>query len=158
MGEVSHHGHWCAVIGMPDLGVEAAAEYGVELEHLALIPHPGPQWERVLSTVIDGFTLVAIAPSGGRVDARTSAQTAARLRQHGTVLIAFGEQAWDTPDLTLTPVQSVWHGIGQGSGRLRARELTIESRGKGNGVDLVAPPYGCQAHPGTNRLSGNGRR
>src|SRR5690554_4812024 len=34
-------GSWTAAIGMPTVGVVAAARRGIELSRLALIPHPG---------------------------------------------------------------------------------------------------------------------
>src|SRR6476660_8273685 len=40
----SQAGSWCAVVGLPDLGLVAAAGLGVALERLALVPDPGSQW------------------------------------------------------------------------------------------------------------------
>jgi putative ABC transport system permease protein len=50
------------VTGMPDLGVAAAAELGVDLDRLALIPDPGAELVAVLSALIDGFDLVVLGP------------------------------------------------------------------------------------------------
>jgi len=46
-------GSWCAIVGVPDLGVEAAAGLGLDLERLVLVPHPGEQWLAVVSALID---------------------------------------------------------------------------------------------------------
>ena len=46
----SSAGSWCAVVGMPDLGLVAAAEFGIALGRLALVPDPGPDWPAVGST------------------------------------------------------------------------------------------------------------
>ena len=35
-------GSWCAVVGAPDLGLVAAAQLGIALERLAVVPSPGP--------------------------------------------------------------------------------------------------------------------
>src|SRR5687768_13037970 len=44
LAEASAAGSWCAVVGLPRLGLVAAAEAGVALPRLALVPHPGPDW------------------------------------------------------------------------------------------------------------------
>jgi hypothetical protein len=51
--EPSRAGAWCAIVGVPDLGVEAAAAAGIDLERLVLVPHPAEQcspWCRHSST------------------------------------------------------------------------------------------------------------
>ena len=40
LSTASQKGHWCAVIGMPTLGVEAAAAFGIDLSRLILVPEP----------------------------------------------------------------------------------------------------------------------
>lgn len=128
LAATSQAGSWCAVVGMPQLGLVAANEIGVSLERLALVPHPGPQWTNVVSVLLDGFDAVVVAPAG-QVAASVRAQLAARARQRGSVLIPFGR--WDGADVTLEPERSVWHGLGKGRGRLRNRELTVCARGRG---------------------------
>ena len=51
---------WTAIVGMPSLGVAAAAEFGIDLRRLVLIPEPGPQAAGVLAAIIDGFDVVAV--------------------------------------------------------------------------------------------------
>ena len=46
-------GSWASVVGMPAFGALAAAEVGVPLERLALVPDPGPDWPAVVSALID---------------------------------------------------------------------------------------------------------
>ncbi|HWD05331.1 MAG TPA: hypothetical protein VG674_23065 [Amycolatopsis sp.] len=43
LAEATRQGSWAAIAGMPDVGVVAAAELGVDLDHLALISDPGPK-------------------------------------------------------------------------------------------------------------------
>jgi hypothetical protein len=131
LAAASRAGSWCAVVGMPQLGLLAASEIGVQLDRLALIPHPGPQWTNVVAALLDGFDVVVIAPAGP-VAASVRTQLAARARQRGSVLVPFAGQGWDGADLALSPEDSAWHGIGQGSGRLRSRALTVRSRGRGS--------------------------
>ena len=65
-------GCWSAMVGMPGLGLAAAAELGVDLNRMALIPDPGADVLQVVSILIDGVDLVAVSlpaavrPVGGR--------------------------------------------------------------------------------------------
>ncbi|HEY8473700.1 MAG TPA: hypothetical protein VIL37_13845 [Natronosporangium sp.] len=124
----SESGAWAAVVGMPGLGLLAAAQAGVALDRLGLVPNPGPDWPMVVAALLDGVDVVVAAvpgPIAGRVASRLSA----RARQRGSVLIPYGR--WEGADLTLTGEGGVWHGLGAGRGRLRSRELTITARGRG---------------------------
>src|SRR4051794_18135467 len=47
LAEASRAGSWCAVVGVPALGILAAAEVGIALDRLALVPDPGPEWPTV---------------------------------------------------------------------------------------------------------------
>jgi hypothetical protein len=120
---------WSAVVGMPGLGALAAAQAGVALERLALIPYPGPEWPAVVAALLDGVDVVVVAPPGP-VTGRLASRLAARARQRGGVLLPYGS-GWEGADLTLTAERGVWEGLGTGRGRLRCRELTITARGRG---------------------------
>jgi hypothetical protein len=129
LAEASRTGSWCAVVGVPALGLVAAADTGIALERLALVPHPGPEWATVVAALIDGVDVVVTAiPTA--VTASVARRLAARARQRGSVLVPYGQ--WDGADLTLQVVRGIWEGLGQGRGRLRRRELTILARGRGS--------------------------
>lgn len=125
---VSASGGWSAVVGLPSLGALAAAQAGVALERLALVPCPGPEWGAVVAALLDGVDAVVIAPPGP-VPARLASRLAARARQRGSVLLPYGP--WEGADLTMTTGDGVWKGIGRGHGRLRHRELTLTTHGRG---------------------------
>jgi hypothetical protein len=86
LGGVSAAGSWCAVVGMPTLGLVAAAEHGVELSRLALVPEPRPGWADVVAALIDGSELVAVSTPTAVSDA-TSRVLTARARRSGCVLV-----------------------------------------------------------------------
>lgn len=126
---------WSALVGMPDVGLLAAAELGVELDRVALIPDPGPDLLQVLSILADGVDIIAVAParSGGSVGlgatpARMRVLTG-RLRQSGAVLLVTGRMPG--ADLVLDCRVEGWTGMGRGHGRLRNRELIVEVSGRG---------------------------
>ena len=128
IAEASRAGSWCAVVGVPTLGAGAAADIGIALDRLALVPHPGPEWATVVAALIDGVDVVVTAVPGA-VTASVASRLAARARQRGSVLVPYGR--WTGADVTLQVMRGVWEGLGQGRGRLRRREVTVSARGRG---------------------------
>ncbi|GAA0424878.1 hypothetical protein GCM10009531_11920 [Actinoplanes capillaceus] len=128
LAAASRDGSWCAVVGVPTLGALAAAESGIVLERLALVPDPGPDWPTVVAALIDGVDVV-VAAVPGPVPASVTSRLAARARQRGCVLVPFGD--WAGADVTLEVGKGRWEGLGSGRGRLRRREVTVVSRGRG---------------------------
>ncbi|WBB80003.1 hypothetical protein O7606_00930 [Micromonospora sp. WMMD882] len=128
LAEASRAGSWCAVVGVPTFGAGAAAEAGLALDRLALVPHPGPEWATVVAALIDGVDVVVVAVPG-TVSASVASRLAARARQRGCVLVPYGR--WAGADVTLQVVRGAWEGLGPGRGRLRRREVTVSARGRG---------------------------
>lgn len=124
--EPSRAGSWCAVVGVPDLGVEAAAAAGLDLERLVLVPQPGEQWFAVVSALIDAVAVVLVQPPArARVGEAAAGRLAARLRQREAVLIATRD--WPRASARLAVAESDWAGIGAGFGHLAARQVTVAS-------------------------------
>ncbi|MCU1423978.1 MAG: hypothetical protein JWM51_269 [Microbacteriaceae bacterium] len=115
-------GSWCAVVGVPEFGIEAAARFGIDLERLVLVPHPGDQWLGVTSAVADVMSVVVARPPKRASDGAV-ARLAARLRQRGSTLIVLG--AWPQSEAIITLSHSDWSGIGDGHGYLEARQATV---------------------------------
>ncbi|GAB3811300.1 hypothetical protein GCM10027605_51110 [Micromonospora zhanjiangensis] len=128
LAEASRTGSWCAVVGVPTFGAVAAAELGIALDRLALVPHPGPEWATVVAALIDGVDVVVTAVPGP-VSGSLASRLTARARQRGSVLVPYGR--WDGADVDLRVLRGSWEGLGQGRGRLRRREVTISARGRG---------------------------
>ena len=55
---------WSALVGMPGIGLLAAAEFGIDLDRLVVIPEPGPDVLQVLSILVDGVDMIAVDASG----------------------------------------------------------------------------------------------
>lgn len=121
-------GAWTAAVGMPDLGALAAAEHGVDLKRLALVPHPGAHWPTIVAALIDGIDVVAVRPPSP-LTAPEHRRLAARVRQRGALLIA--TEPWDNADVTLRATNQRWYGLGQGRGRLKYRSVTVTVEGRG---------------------------
>ncbi|MGV8911020.1 MAG: hypothetical protein ACOH14_00255 [Rhodoglobus sp.] len=115
-------GSWCVVIGVPEFGVEAAARFGVDLERLVLIPHPGDQWLAVTAAVADVVDVVVARPPTRASDSAV-ARLSSRLRQRKSTLLMMG--SWPQSEAMVSLGESRWHGIGAGHGHLAAREATV---------------------------------
>ncbi len=115
-------GAWCGVVGVPEFGIEAAAQHGVDLERLVLVPRPGDQWMTVTAAIADIMGVVVTRPPARASEASVS-RLAARLRQRGTTMLVLGP--WPQGEAMFSLDEGRWHGIGQGHGHLAAREVTV---------------------------------
>lgn len=153
LAEATSVGSWAAVAGLPGLGMVAAAEAGVAVSRLALIPRLGTDPVNVIAALLDGVDLVVVGkPSQFRdSDARRLSQ---RARHRGSVLLPFG--SWPGADVELRCTQSRWSGLGQGHGCLREREVTVRASGRG----AAAKPRSCKVllpgHDGSVSSCGGG--
>ncbi|MFF8775456.1 hypothetical protein [Kitasatospora sp. NPDC015120] len=80
---------WTAAIGLPDLGLAAAAGYGIDLRRLIVADHPCEHTAEVITALAAACPVVlAAAPVG--VPPRALDRLAAHLRRTGTILITPG--------------------------------------------------------------------
>ena len=129
---VTASGGWAVAVGLPSLGLVAAAELGVELRRLALVPHPGDQWAVVTAALVDGFDLLMLRPPG-RVRPVDARRLAARVRERGTVMLVVDAPGWpEAPDLklSLSVPRTRWEGLGAGHGCLAGRRVEVVSSGR----------------------------
>jgi hypothetical protein len=129
LAEASALGTWCAVVGLPRLGLVAAAEAGLVLSRLALVPRPGSDLVAVTGALLDGLDVVAVV-GVERLRAGDRQRLAAKARQRGAVLLPIG--CWPGADLEVDVVAGQWHGlVGHGAGRLRYRTARVRVGGRG---------------------------
>ncbi|WAB81292.1 hypothetical protein OVN18_12245 [Microcella daejeonensis] len=126
-------GSWCGVVGMPEFGVEAAEAMGIDLDRLVLVPHPGDQWLTVTASIADALGVIVVKPGRAASDGAV-AKLASRLRERGSTLLVLG--AWPQTEAMISLTESRWSGLGEGSGYLTSREvtLTVTSRRSGRPV------------------------
>lgn len=150
---LSQAGHWCAAVGLADLGLVAASEGGIALERFILVPSPGhsPRWEQVLATLFEAVPAVLFAPAGP-VKAPQARKVAARAREKRTALVLFDPRGcWpEAADLRLEVTSSSWSGLGEGCGLLAGRSIEIEIKGKGA---AARPRRGCLTPPAKSAAS-----
>src|SRR5687767_6402679 len=108
-------GSWTAAVGLPSLGAVAAAEAGIVLERLALVPKPGEQWATVVAALLDALDVVLVRPPH-RLRQGDTRKLIARARERGAVLVPLGP--WEGADMRLEVASARWHGVGHGDGHL----------------------------------------
>lgn len=135
-------GSWAAAVGMASLGLLAAAELGMVLDRLVVVPCPPPAaWARVVATLAGAVDLVYARPP--RVAGGDARRLVARVRERGAVLVVVPTRPWDrgagpggwplSPDVALTVASSSWSGVAsQGAGRLAARRVEVLAGGRGS--------------------------
>jgi hypothetical protein len=135
LGAASAEGAWCALVGGFPISAEAAAEYGIELPRLAVVPVPGTQWASTVGALTDAVDVV-VARVPARVPNGDIRRLASRARSHDTVLVPFltGQTVWPGADVRLAAQEGAWAGIGMGYGRLRQRRLAVTGSGRGSAV------------------------
>jgi len=131
VARASREGSWAAIVGLPHIGVVAAARRGLDLSRLALVPHPGVEAATAAAASIDGMDIVVLG-SGLALTDPDLRRLAARARERGVVLI--GTSPHPGTHVAIRVLRSEWTGLGAGEGRLRERTLTVARAGRGMGA------------------------
>jgi hypothetical protein len=124
----SANGAWCAVAGLPQFGVRAAVDIGLDPDRLLLIAAPGVGWPQVVASLLDGCEIVMLRPPR-QPSAQLRRKVEAAVRRYGGVLVVAGD--WDGAGARLRVARQEWIGIGPGHGRLRARRAQVVADGRG---------------------------
>lgn len=134
-------GAWAAVVGQPTVGLLAAAQAGVSLDRLAVVPRPGLEAPTVVAALLDGVDVVVVGPEVALTDAERR-KLSARARDRGAVLLSTVD--WPGAGVVLTVESGRWTGIDAGEGRLRTHEIRLVRTGRGSAavpraLDLTLP-------------------
>ncbi|SMF13381.1 hypothetical protein L603_002800000490 [Cellulosimicrobium cellulans J34] len=119
---------WLAVVGAPDLGMLAAADAGVALDRVALVPRAGDDPAGVVAALLDGMTYVVIGPDAW-LTAPEHRRLLARARERGSGLVAVSP--WEHAAVRLDVVTHRWGGTDAGDGYLRRCELDVARTARG---------------------------
>jgi hypothetical protein len=153
VASASGAGSWVATVGLPALGLAAAAEAGVAVERLVVIePPPAEHWGTVVGALVGAFDAVLLgaparASRAGAVRGRPAEvrRLIARSRERGSVLVqlagpVLGAAATDgrvrptiepsEADLRIAVGPVRWEGLAVGHGLLRRRRATVEVSGR----------------------------
>ena len=138
----SRAGSWVVVVGVSCLGARAAAQLGVDLGRLAVVPDPGSQWPVVAAAVLEAADVVLVGLPDRGVRPADSRRLTARARERGAVIVVLAPpgdgvggvgvgRSWpEPPDLRLEVGAAAWEGLGQGHGYLRSRVVTVTATGR----------------------------
>lgn len=156
-------GSWLMVVGLPSLGLAAAAEMGVALERTVVVaPPPSDQWAVVLAAALDGADVVLV-PADAALTAADARRIQARLRTRGGVLLVVdtGDTSGTTsPDLVLTARGLGWEGIVGGDGRLVRRRVAVAVDGRrarsARAHEVFLPAADGSVSPAASRLASVG--
>ena len=134
-------GAWAAVVGQPTIGLLAAAQAGVSLDRLAVVPRPGLEAPTVVAALLDGVDVVVVGPEAALTDTDRR-KLSARARDRGSVLLSTVD--WPGAGVVLTVESGRWTGIDAGEGRLRTHEIRLLRTGRGSAavprtLDLTLP-------------------
>jgi hypothetical protein len=142
----SADGAWCGIAGVPEAGILAAAQLGLDPERTLLVPDPGDAWPEVAASLLDGCELVLLRPPR-----QPAAQIRTRLeailrRRRGVLLIA---GSWPGVPVRLRVTARRWAGLGDGHGRLRACLAEVMADGRGEAAMQVTRWLWLPAEDGT---------
>ncbi|WP_394940489.1 hypothetical protein [Psychromicrobium sp. YIM B11713] len=124
-------GGWCGVVGVPEFNVEAAAQFGIDVNRLVLIPSPGEHWLGVSAALIDVVSALLLNPPAQPSTGQT-ARLGARLRQRGAVLIC--QTPWPQAEAELSAAATHWQGLGEGHGQLNGQHITVAATWRRRGA------------------------
>lgn len=124
----SRTGTWTAVIGVADLGVEAAAAAGLDLDRTIVVPDPGDLWLETVAALVDVVPAIWLRPTA-EVRPAVASKLAGRLRKRNATLLVQG--AWPGCEARLSLEGSRWYGADVGHGRLHSRRVEVVCRRTG---------------------------
>jgi hypothetical protein len=166
LSAASQTGSWSAAVGLPDPGVVAVAELGIDLRRVVFVPHPGSGWGEAAGDLIPGVDMVLVRPPG-RARQTVARHLSARARERQTALVVLVDHVNDWPeggDLALSVGAVEWEGVGRGHGHLQGRRAEVRVSGRrsaGRAVEcslwLPASSGGVAATEGAEEKEGPGR-
>ncbi len=130
-------GSWLGVVGVHNIGVQAASEQGVALQR-AVFVQPATsraEWVSTVAAAADGFDVLMLeVPHGITVADARRVQTRIQSRRNALVLIGATQklalQSVFQPDVVMDTTTTQWNGIERGSGHVQSREVCVTVSGR----------------------------
>jgi len=147
-------GAWCGAVGLPDLGIAALSGLGADLGRVLCVDEPGDRWDEavmVLAAAVDLVVLHPPARPSGEQLRRITARLHTNARQRGAVLLVCGP--WPGAHLVLETTDPQWHGLGDGTGNLTGRIVTVAAHGRSTAGLTRTVRLWLPAHDGTVRTA-----
>jgi hypothetical protein len=124
-------GGYVGIVGYPNFGIAAASGLGADLSRIQMLDQPGERWAEAVAVLADAVDLVLLhAPR--RPTASDLRRLTSRIRpsdrHRGCVLVV--SSPWDEAHLTLKTRDPEWSGLGDGTGNLAGRHITVSATGR----------------------------
>ena len=124
-------GAWAGVIGFPNFGIAATSGLGADLSKVLMLDDPGDRWLDAAAVLADAVDLVLLhaprRPNAAQLR-RLTHRVRPSDRQRGCVLIV--TSPWEAAHLALAVRDPQWEGLGDGTGNLTGRRVTISATGR----------------------------
>lgn len=137
VSRATQNGSWLATVGVDHLGLVAAHEQHVALERLVVVSPGGgvDDWVSAVGIAIEGFGVVLLSVPQ-RLTARDVTRITTRIQARRVVAVCVDPQGHLSggrglvPDVVLHTTTIAWHGIEEGAGHVRSREMVVEVSGR----------------------------
>ncbi len=130
-------GSWLGVVGVHNIGVQAASEQGVALQRVVFVQPATSraEWVSTVAAAADGFDVLMLeVPHGITVADARRVQTRIQSRRNALVLIGATQklalQSVFQPDVVIDTTTTQWNGIERGSGHVQSREVCVTVSGR----------------------------
>jgi hypothetical protein len=130
-------GSWLGVVGVHNIGVQAASEQGVALQRVVFVQPATSraEWVSTIAAAADGFDVLMLeVPHGITVADARRVQTRIQSRRNALVLIGATQklalQSVFQPDVAMDTTTTQWNGIERGSGYVQSREVCVTVSGR----------------------------
>ena len=147
-------GSWAGVVGLPSVGVGAAAELGVALSRTVFVAgtssssssSASSDMAAVISALVDGVEVLVLSRQVvASVSGGVMRTLHTRLQSRGGVLVLVGDPGSVSADVRLVATTTMWDGVGAGNGHLQRRRVSIElaarRRGRPTRADVWLPDH-----------------
>jgi len=130
-------GSWLGIVGVHNVGVQAASEHGVALQRVVFVQPASSrtEWVSTVAAAADGFDVLMLEVPHGitAADARR-VQTRIQARRNALVLIGATQQSAVQsvfqPDVIMNTATTQWHGIERGAGHVQGRDVQVAVSGR----------------------------
>lgn len=124
-------GGYVGVVGYPNFGIAAASGLGTNLSKVLMLDHPGDRWAEAVAVLADAVDLLLLhAPRRPTTSdlRRLTSRIRPSDRHRGCVLVV--SSPWNEAHLTLRTRDPQWGGLGDGTGNLTGRHVTVSATGR----------------------------
>ena len=137
VAQATQAGSWLGVVGVHNIGVQAASEQGIALQRVVFV-QPAisrAEWVSTVAAAADGFDVLMLeVPHGITVADARRVQTRIQSRRNALVLVGTTQklalQSVFQPDVVMDTTTTQWNGIERGAGHVQSREVCVTVSGR----------------------------